>query len=142
MTANDSNGTRVSPARRRGERQLGKPLVVVLTLLTLATGYTVVRGMQLVAEEFEHGGELDDMSTRLAVLALVESVVSVGLLAAVWLRRLWGVHGYLAVKVLMVLLSSVAVERFVPLALLPVLFAGLLWVAVRQAGWRPRDPRW
>ncbi|NIJ11130.1 hypothetical protein FHU38_001474 [Saccharomonospora amisosensis] len=142
MTTNDAGGTRLPSGRREADRELGKPVVVLLTLLTLANVYAMVSGVALVADEFEHGRELDDLSTRLAVLSLVEAVVSLAFLTAAWLRRLWGVHAYLAVKVVMVLLISVAARQFVPLALLPALLGVLLWAAVHHAGWRPRDPRW
>ncbi|EHR52067.1 hypothetical protein SacmaDRAFT_3864 [Saccharomonospora marina XMU15] len=142
MTANDAGGTRLPPRRREADRELGKPVVVLLTVLTLANVYAMVSGVALVADEFEHGSELDDLSARLAVLSLAEAVVSLGFLTAVWLRQLWGVHAYLAVKVVMVLLISVAARHFVPLALLPTLLGVLLWAAVHHAGWRPRDPRW
>lgn len=140
MPVNGRGGPRV-PARE-DERELGRPLVMVLLSLTLLTACAVVRGALVVAEEFRHGGELTELSTRFAVLALVESIVSLGLLAVAWSRRLWGVHAHLAVKVAMVLLTSLAARRFVPLSVVPTLLAVLLWVAAYEAGWRPREPHW
>ncbi|GAB3476769.1 hypothetical protein [Amycolatopsis cihanbeyliensis] len=112
-------------------------LVIVLIVLTLLNGYALLLGIELVTEEVEHGGDIADLELQLGMLALVESVVSVGALAGVWLRRVRGVYVYLAAKVLTLVFGFALAAEYVTLpVVLPLALGGVLWWAANSAGWR------
>lgn len=121
---------------RRQHRFTG-PLLFVLAMLTAFTAYATVGSIAALVDEVSHGRELDDVTTQLALLALVESVVSLGALAAVWLRRVRGVHVYVGAKaVVLVLGVGIAPEAVSMMVVVPLVLGGVLWAAASSAGWR------
>ncbi|GAA1236315.1 hypothetical protein GCM10009676_20630 [Prauserella halophila] len=121
----------------RRQHRFTLPLLVALVVLTLFNGYGLVASIVSVADEFEHGRELDDITTQIGLLAVIEAVVSLGALAAVWLRRMRGVHVYMGVKaVVLVIGVGIAPEAVSMMIIVPLVLGGVLWVAASQAGWR------
>ncbi|MBB3663566.1 hypothetical protein FB384_002470 [Prauserella sediminis] len=121
----------------RRQHRFTPALVIALVVLTLFNGYALVASIVSVADEFEHGRELDDLSTQLGLLALAEAVVCLSALAAVWLRQMRGVHIYVGAKaVVLVIAVALAPEAITMFVMVPLLLGGVLWVAASQAGWR------